>query len=160
MLGSQMYQDLLEDIIVQMFHIFHWILTCWRSKQRQVVVIHWHRIETKQYPSLMLVLFHQYQIAFKTWEIGQDRCVFQYYMAVAQCSTCLAHLLEVCKFCFSPVDKTWEIVLLVRVLCQSLREFPSVHLYYLVCCVSSRSYQDVKYAACRPKPFLTMQHSA
>ena len=53
-----------------------------------------HHIETKQCPSLMVVLFDQYQTAFETWEISQGRCVFLYCMAIAQFSKFLAHLLK------------------------------------------------------------------
>ena len=99
-----------------------------------------HHIETKQCPSLMVVLFDQYQTAFETWEISQGRCVFLYCMAIAQFSKFLAHLLEgvvslalqlLANFAFVLEIKLEKLSYRCRLLYQSLWESLSVHHYLL-----------------------------
>ena len=66
-----MDEDLLEDIIVQLLHISHWTLAFCRLSKIQATPSRCHsghRIETKQCPYLVQVLFDHYQTAFETWE--------------------------------------------------------------------------------------------
>ena len=99
-----------------------------------------HHIETKQCPSLMVVLFDQDQTAFETWEISQGRCVFLYCMAIAQFSKFLAHVLEgvvslalqlLANFAFVLQIKLEKLSYRGRLLYQSLWESLSVHHHLL-----------------------------